>query len=72
MGKIIVLLEAKGENFKGLTLDMMKKVNPIFDESALKCLDITTSLSRKKTFGSTNQKEVQKRITFWKKVLLKK
>ena len=72
VGKIIVLLEAKGENFKGLTLDMMKKVNPIFDESALKCLDITTSLSRKKTFGSTNQKEVQKRITFWKKVLLKK
>ncbi len=67
VGKIVVILEEKGTNFKELTLEMLKEINPVFDESALECLDITTALKRKKTYGSTNPQQVKKRIQFWKR-----
>lgn len=67
VGKIVVILEEKGTNFKELTLEMLKEINPVFDEFALECLDITTALKRKKTYGSTNPQQVKKRIQFWKR-----
>jgi argininosuccinate lyase len=67
VGKIVVMLEEKGTNFKDLTLEMLKEVNPVFDKSALECLNISTALKRKKTYGSTNPQQVKQRIQFWKR-----
>ena len=67
VGKIVVMLEEKGTNFKGLRLEMLKEINPVFDKFALDCLNIKTALKRKKTFGSTNPQQVKKRIQYWKK-----
>ncbi len=68
-GTIVKSLEEKNLNFTGATLDFLKSINPIFDESALECLDIATSLRRKKTFGSPNPEIVKERIKFWNKEL---
>jgi argininosuccinate lyase len=66
VGKIIMMLDDKGTNFKGLTLEMLREINPVFDKSALDCLDISTAINRKKTSWSTNPGEVKKRIKYWK------
>ncbi len=69
VGTIVKSLEEKNLNFIGVTLDFLKSINPIFDENALECLDIATSLRRKKTFGSPNPEIVKERIKFWNKEL---
>lgn len=69
-GEIVKLLERDNKNFKDITLEMLKKINPIFDKTALESLNISTAIDRKKTSGSTNPREVKKRIKYWKKKLV--
>ncbi len=62
VGKVVQKLESENRNFKNLTLNELKEINSIFDESALECLDINTSLNRKLTYGSPNPSFVKERI----------
>ncbi len=62
VGKLVQKLEMEKRNFKDVTVDELKKISPVFDESAVECLDINNSLNRKKTYGSPNPVLVQKRI----------
>jgi argininosuccinate lyase len=69
VGKIVNQLEKKVENFEDLTIEKLKTINPIFDETALNCLNLSSALSRKKTFGSPNPKFVKEQIKNWKEKL---
>ena len=68
VGKVVQKLESENRNFKDVTVEELKDINPIFDETALECLDINTSLKRKKSYGSPNPDFVKERID----MLLKK
>jgi hypothetical protein len=52
-------------------VEYLKAVNPVFDESALKCLKIENCLERKKTSGSPNPVFVKEEIELWKENLKK-
>ncbi|MCX6150519.1 MAG: argininosuccinate lyase [Ignavibacteriales bacterium] len=66
VGTLVRHCEDDGKTFNDLVLADMKEINPIFDETALECLNLETALSRKKTFGSPNPKMVKEQIEFWK------
>ncbi len=69
VGKVVKMLEDAGRNFKEIKTGELKKIDEIFDETALAVLNIKTALERKKTFGSPNPDIVLERIIFWKKEL---
>ncbi len=69
VGRLVKTLEYKNLNFKNVTLDLLKNVDPIFDETVMECFDIKTSLKRKKTFGSPNPAYVKERIEYWRNLL---
>ncbi|MGE5352686.1 MAG: argininosuccinate lyase [Acidobacteriota bacterium] len=69
VGRLVAYAEAKGGNFSNLTLEEMKEINPVFDSSALECLNISSALERKKTYGSPNPVMVKEQIDLWKKTL---
>jgi argininosuccinate lyase len=66
VGNLIKYAEEKSIKLDKLTLDEMKKINSVFDETAKECFDIKTSLQRKKTFGSPNPDLVKEQIKIWK------
>ncbi len=70
VGEIVNYCEEQNKKFDGLTLDELKKINSIFNTSAIEILDIQNVLNRKQTFGSPNPEFVKKEIKKWK-VLLK-
>ena len=65
VGEVVKKLEENGENFSAVKIDLLKEINPIFDETALECFNIKTALQRKQTYGSPNPKIVEERINFW-------
>jgi argininosuccinate lyase len=69
VGLIIKYAEEKNVKLNQLTLDELKKINPVFDESALSIFQIKNALSRKKTIGSPNPDLVSKQIKKWKEQL---
>jgi argininosuccinate lyase len=66
VGEVVQLAEEKGILFDELTVEDLKAIHPIFDMTAMECLEIKTALERKKTFGSPNPKMVSEQISFWK------
>ncbi len=69
VGKVVKFAEDNNKTFGSITLEEMKKINSIFDETALECFNIETSLQRKETFGSPNPTLVKGQIEYWKKKL---
>ncbi|HEX2962644.1 MAG TPA: argininosuccinate lyase [Ignavibacteriales bacterium] len=69
VGHLVAYAEGKGVNFSSITLEEMKEINPVFDSSALECLNISSALERKKTYGSPNPDMVTNQIDLWKKKL---
>ncbi len=69
VGEVVKRLEEKNQNFTGADLAFLKKINPIFDETAIECLNISTSLERKKTYGSPNPYFIKEQISRWQKLL---
>jgi argininosuccinate lyase len=67
VGKLVKYCESNSKSFGDISLNEMQSINQIFDKSALECLNIKTSLQRKKTYGSPNPKLVKKQIADWKK-----
>ena len=66
MGSLVKYLEETGKNFQGLTLDEIKKINPIFNEEALEYFKLEKALFRKKSEGSPNPEMVKKQLKRWK------
>ena len=69
VGEIVNYCEEQNKKFDGLTLDELKKINSIFNTSAIEILDIQNVLNRKQTFGSPNPEFVKKEIKKWKELL---
>ncbi|MGE5439663.1 MAG: argininosuccinate lyase, partial [Bacteroidota bacterium] len=69
VGHLVAYAEGKGVNFSSITLEEMKGINPVFDSSAVECLNISSALERKKTYGSPNPDMVTNQIDLWKKKL---
>ncbi len=69
VGNVVAKLEYEGKNFSSASLEDLKSVSQIFDKSAMECLDMNSSLEKKKTFGSPNPQIVKERINFWKQKL---
>ena len=69
VGLVVKYAEEKNVKLDKLSLDELKKINPIFDESSLKIFQIKDALSRKKTIGSPNPELVLKQINKWKEKL---
>jgi argininosuccinate lyase len=65
VGHIVKLAEEKKVKLNQLSLDELKTINSVFDESALKIFQIKDVLFRKKTIGSPNPDLVLKQIKKW-------
>lgn len=62
VGQIVKYAEDNNKGLAQLTLDEMKSINSIIDETVFEYLDIKSSLQKKKTFGSPNKDFVKKEI----------
>lgn len=69
VGELVKYCEDKDKYFDRLSLDELKKINPVFTEDALESLNTERSLHRKKTYGSPNPEIVKVQIEEWKKRL---
>lgn len=69
VGTLVKYCEDNAKTFGSISLKEMQSINKIFDKSALECLDIKTSLQRKKTYGSPNPDFVKEQIEKWKRKL---
>lgn len=67
VGKVVQLAEEKNIKLNELEIDELKKIHPIFDETALEVFTVKDALYRKKTFGSPNPDIVRTEIKKWKK-----
>lgn len=70
VGNLVKYAEKKSVKLDKLSLDEMKKINPVFDETAKECFNIKTSLHRKKTLGSPNPDLVKEQIQIWETKLV--
>jgi argininosuccinate lyase len=69
VGELVKFAESENKKFDSLSLEDMKKVNPVFDNSALEIIQLEKALYRKKTKGSPNPDFVKSEINKWKKEL---
>lgn len=63
-GKCVALAESKGIDLSQISLKELQSVNEIFDEEALKVLDLHNSKEARKSFGGTANKSVLAQIEF--------
>lgn len=66
VGKVVQYAEEHQLRCNEVSLDDLKKVNPVFDETALDCLRLEGALYRKQTLGSPNPDMVRSQIAAWK------
>lgn len=66
VGSVVQLAEEKNMKLNKLKVEDLKKINPVFDETALEVFTVEGALYRKKTFGSPNPDMVRAEIEKWK------
>ena len=66
VGKVVQLAESDNIKLHQLTLNQLKSIHTIFDQTAMDCFKIESALARKKTFGSPNPEFVGQQILDWK------
>jgi argininosuccinate lyase len=69
VGEVVKIAEDNNVKLHQLSIEQLKNINPIFDETALEVFKVEGALYRKKTFGSPNPDLVRLEINKWKKVL---
>jgi len=69
VGELVKYCLKKEKGFEELTLQELKNINPIFDESVCEVFKLENSLTRKKTPGSPNPELVRLQIAKWKSAL---
>ena len=70
VGELVKYLESSEKDFSKLTLEEMKKINPIFNEEALEYLNLEKSLGRKQSQGSPNPEMIKDQLKKWKSKLI--
>ena len=70
VGSLVKYLEDFNKNFASLTIEELKKINPVFNEEALEYLNLEKALFRKKSKGSPNPVMVKKQLKRWKSKLV--
>ena len=70
VGEVVQLAEEKNTKLNGLTVENLKNINPVFDETALEVFTVKDALYRKKTFGSPNPDMVRNEIEKWNEILI--
>jgi len=70
VGKLVKYAENLNKNFAQLTIEDLKKINPVFNNEALKILNSNEFvLYRKQTKGSPNPDLVKEELSKWKSIL---
>ncbi len=69
VGELVKFAENENKKFDALSVEDMKKVNSVFDHSALDSIQLEGALYRKKTKGSPNPDAVKNEIKKWKNEL---
>lgn len=69
IGLVVKYAESLEKNFSQLTLEELKKINPVFNEEAMNYLKVEDSLKRKKSKGSPNPEMVKISLNDWKSKL---
>jgi argininosuccinate lyase len=69
VGEIVRYAIENSKKLDELTIDEFLSFDPVFNKSVFECLDIKTSLERKKSFGSPNPQMVNSQILHWKEKL---
>ncbi len=69
VGELVKFAEKDNKKFDSLSLEDMKKVNPVFDHFALESIHLKGALYRKKTKGSPNPDFLKNEIEKWKNEL---
>ena len=69
VGELVKFAEKENKKFNTLSVEDMKKINPVFDQSALETVQLEGALYRKKTKGSPNPDFVKNEIEKWKNEL---
>jgi argininosuccinate lyase len=68
-GGLVKLVESRGENLSGLSLDDLKAAHPAFTEEALDCLDPEMAAERRVSLGGTAWSEVTRQIAALREAL---
>lgn len=66
VGEVVKLAEDNNVKLHQLTVEQLKNINTIFDETALEVFKVDDALYRKKTYGSPNPDMVKTEIKKWK------
>ncbi len=69
VGELVKFAEKENKKFDSLSIEDIKKINPVFDISALETIHLERVLYRKKTKGSPNPDIVNSEIKKWKSIL---
>ena len=64
---IVNLAEKKKKNLNELTIEEIKKIEPVISDKVLKVFDLKTSVNSKKSFGGTSFENIKKMIIKYKK-----
>ena len=70
VGNVVAVCVEQNKKLDELSLSDYKIISPKFENDVFKLLTSRSSVQNKKTKGSTSPAEVQKQISFWKKILL--
>ena len=69
VGEVVKVAEDNNVKLHQLTIEQLKNINSIFDESVLDVFKVEGALYRKKTFGSPNPDMVRAEIEKWKTII---
>ncbi len=69
VGEVVKVAEDNNIKLHQLSMEQLKNINPIFDETALEVFKVNGALYRKKTFGSPNPDLVKAEIKKWRQLL---
>ncbi len=66
VGKVVVFAEGRGKQLRDVSLADLKRFSPRFDAGALALMNPHRSVARKRSFGSTNPRQVRRALARWR------
>ena len=71
VGRVVMKAERQGKRLRELSLTELQRISPRFDRMALAVVDPQRSVKAKRSFGSTNPRQVSRAIRRWRSRLNK-
>ncbi len=69
VGRLVAAAERAGKRLRDLSVTELRRISPHFDAGVRAMLDPVRSVQRKRSFGSTNPRQVAAAITRWQRRL---